>query len=95
MMTNKNPYDIIKTLLRTEKSVAMDPLRKYLFLVDKDANKIQIKKAVEEVYKVKVAAVNTKISCGKLRRVRHEPGYTVNRKKALVTLKVGSKIDTT
>lgn len=95
MMTNTNPYDIIKTLLRTEKSVTMDPLRKYLFLVAKDANKIQIRKAVEEIYKVNVAAVNTKITCGKLRRVRHEPGYAVDRKKALVTLKVGSKIDTT
>ena len=54
MMTNTNSYDIIKTLLRTEKSTYLEPARKYLFLVDKRANKIQIKKSVEEIYKVKV-----------------------------------------
>lgn len=94
-MTNKNPYDIIITLLRTEKATLMEPLRKYLFLVDKSANKMQIKSAVEDIYKVKVAAVNTKVSAGKLRRVRYQPGYETDRKKALVTLKEGSKIETT
>ncbi len=95
MMTNKNSYDIIKTLLRTEKSTQIEPQRKYLFLVDKEANKIQIRSAVEEIYKVKVLSVNTRISPGKLRRVRREPGYEANKKKAIVTLKEGSKIDIT
>lgn len=94
-MTNKNPYDIIKTLLRTEKATSLEPLRKYLFLVDKSANKTQIKSAVEDIYKVKVGAVNTKVSVGKLRRVRHQPGYETDKKKALVTLKEGNKIETT
>lgn len=94
-MTNKNPYDIIVTLLRTEKATLLEPLRKYLFLVDKSANKTQIKSAVEDIYKVKVGAVNTKVSAGKLRRVRYQPGYETDRKKALVTLKEGNKIETT
>ena len=94
-MTDKNTYDIIKTLLRTEKATMLEGLRKYFFLVAYDANKIQIKKAVEDIYKVKVESVNTKILPGKLRRVRHQPGYETDQKKALVTLKEGSKIDTT
>lgn len=94
-MTNNNSYDIIKSLLRTEKSTSAQPQRKYLFLVNKSANKPQIKRAVEEIYKVKVSSVNTKIVAGKLRRVRREPGYEANKKKALVTLKEGNKIDIT
>ena len=94
-MTEKILYGIIKTLLRTEKTTFLEHLRKYLFLVDRGANKIQIKKAVEDIYKVKVEAVNTKLSAGKLRRVRHEPGYQPDQKKAYVTLKEGSKIETT
>jgi len=86
-------YDIIKSLLRTEKSSAVEPIAKYLFLVDKAANKIQIKQAVEEIYKVKVKDVNTVVMPGKLKRVRHQLGKTPDFKKALVTLKEGQKID--
>ena len=84
--------DIIKALVRTEKSTGYEPQSKYLFLVNNAANKIQIKKAVEEIYKVKVKTVNTFISLGKLRRVRHQLGRTADTKKAIVTLKVGQKI---
>ncbi len=94
-MTTNNYCDIIKTLLRTEKATSLEGYRKYFFLVGKSANKIQIKKAVEDIYKVKVGAVNVKISPGKLRRVRHKAGYEVDKKKALVTLKEGFKIETT
>lgn len=86
-------YDIIKSILRTEKSTAYGPERKYLFLVDKKANKIQIKHAVEEIYKVKVGDVNTFVSSGKLKRVRHQLGRTPDVKKAIVTLKEGQKIE--
>ena len=84
--------DIIKALLRTEKSTQYEPNGKYLFLVNPKANKIQIKRAVEEVYKVKVSDVNTFISAGKLKRVRHHLGKTTDLKKAVVTLKEGQKI---
>ena len=87
-------YDIIKALVRTEKSSLYEPQRKYLFLVGKFSNKIQIKRAVEEIYKVKVADVNTLVSCGKIRRVRRQSGKTPDTKKAIVTLKEGQKIET-
>jgi large subunit ribosomal protein L23 len=88
-------YDIIKSLIRTEKSSLYEPERKYLFLVDKSSNKISIKRAVEEIYKVKVSDVNTFVSIGKLKRVRHQLGKTPDHKKAVVTLKEGQKIELT
>ncbi len=57
-------YDIIKALVRTEKSTLSEPQGKYLFLVSNVANKVQIKRAVEEIYKVKVEDVNTTIVRG-------------------------------
>jgi large subunit ribosomal protein L23 len=85
--------DIIKALIRTEKSTAAEPKGKYLFLVNSEANKIQIKRAVEAVYKVKVNDVNTFVSAGKLKRVRYHLGRTSDLKKAIVTLKEGQKIE--
>lgn len=86
-------YDIIRALLRTEKSHIYQPQNKYLFLVNKSANKIQIGKAVEEIYKVKVKDVNTFISRGKIKRVRYQFGKTPDSKKAVVTLREGQKIE--
>ncbi|MFZ2603901.1 MAG: 50S ribosomal protein L23 [Candidatus Omnitrophota bacterium] len=88
-------YGIIKTLLRTEKSSLAQPQRKYLFLVEKFANKIQIKRAVEEIYRVKVAQVNTFIAPGKLKKVRYQLGKTPDTKKAVVTLKPDQAINIT
>jgi large subunit ribosomal protein L23 len=87
-------HDIILALIRTEKSTLHEPEGKYLFLVKKESNKLQIKQSVEQIYKVKVKAVNTLISRGKLKRVRYKLGKTPDLKKALVTLKEGQKIDT-
>lgn len=86
-------YDIIKALIRTEKATLYEPQGKYLFLVNYLANKIQIKRAVEEIYKVKVKDVNTFISIGKLKKVRYQLGRTPDVKKAIVTLKEGQKIE--
>ena len=83
-----NADRIVKALLQTEKSNVYQPKGKYLFLVDNDANKIQIKRAVEQAYKVKVKSVNTFVSAGKLKRVS-----TPDAKKAVVTLAEGQKID--
>ena len=91
----KDPYDVVKSLLRTEKGTSIEPLNKYLFSVDIKANKIEIKKAVEELYKVKVSKVNTMKVRGKMRRVRYKEGKTSDWKKAIITLKEGSKIETT
>ena len=88
-------YDILKSMLRTEKATFLLPENKYLFWVDKKANKIQIRKAVEDIYKVKVASVNTSMQRGKQRRVRYVQGKSPDWKKALVTLREGSKIEVT
>ena len=87
--------DIIKGLLRTEKGTGIQPDNKYLFHVDMTANKMEIKKAVETIYKVKVHDVNTLVSPGKNKRVRYMLGKTTDWKKAIVTLKKDSKIDVT
>ena len=89
----KNPHDVVKGLLRTEKGSNLMPLNKYLFWVSKDSNKIEIKKAVEGMYKVKVNGVNTLTIKGKPKRVRYAMGKTSDWKKAIVTLKEGEKID--
>ena len=89
----KNPHDVVKGLLRTEKGANMMPLSKYMFWVDKAANKIEIRKAVEDIYKVKVNNVNTLTIKGKPKRVRYAMGKTSDWKKAIVTLKEGDKID--
>jgi len=88
-------YSVLKGLIRTEKGATLLPLNKYLFWVDKFANKIEIRKAVEDIYKVKVAGVNTVMMRGKAKRVRYAVGKTPDWKKAIVTLKEGSKIDVT
>ena len=84
---------IIKALLTTEKSSTYLDKGKYLFLVDSAANKIQIKRAVEQAYKVKVKNVNTFVAMGKLKRVRHQLGRMTDTKKAVVTLAAGQKIE--
>ncbi len=86
-------YSVLSTLLRTEKGSFQAESNKYIFSVRKTANKIQIKKAVEDIYKVKVTGVNTQVMPGKLKRVRAQLGRTPDWKKAVVTLKEGQKID--
>jgi large subunit ribosomal protein L23 len=89
----RDSYGILRTLLRTEKGAARLKDNQYFFSVAGNANKIQIKKAVEDVYKVKVSAVNTQMVPGKLKRVRAQIGKTPDWKKAIVTLRAGQKID--
>ncbi len=90
-----NPYTTVLSLLRTEKGTGLLPLNKYIFLVDSRVNRIQIKQAVEQIYKVKVTKVNTAIVSGKTKRVRYKTGRTSDWKKAMVTLKTGDKIEVT
>ena len=89
----KDSYAVIRSLLRTEKGALQALRNQYLFDVKKAANKIQIKRAVEDIYKVKVDSVNTQVMPGKLKRVRYQLGHTPDWKKAVVTLKTGHKID--
>ncbi len=89
----RTSYDTLKMLIRTEKGTFLKPQRKYFFQVDQRATKIDVKKAVEEIYKVKVQGVRTMIFPGKPKVVRHQLGYTSRWKKAVVTLKEGNTIE--
>ena len=83
--------DIILKPVITEKSVQGLAEKKYTFRVAKDANKIQIADAVEEIFGVKVQKVNTISMKGRLRRMGRNEGYTPSWKKAVVTLTADSK----
>ena len=83
---SKAAQDIILRPIITEESMLGTADKKYTFSVAKDANKIEIAAAVEELFGVKVAKVNT-VSCkGHLRRYGRYEGYTASWKKAIVTL---------
>ena len=89
---NRTPQDIIIRPVITERSTDNLQSRKYTFEVKKDANKIEISKAVEALFSgVKVDKVNTMNVRGKKRRQGRTQGYTAAWKKAIVTLKEGSK----
>ena len=89
-----DPYQIIKKPVISEKSTLLTERdNKYVFEVDTRANKIQIKRAVEEVFKVGVTKVRTMRVRGKAKRVRFKVGLTPERKKAIVTLKQGDRIE--
>ena len=83
--------DIILKPVLTEKAYDGIANKKYTFFVKKDANKTEIKLAVEKLFGVQVASVNTVTCKGKLTRMGRNQGYTPDRKKAIVTLKADSK----
>ena len=88
----KTAYDIIKRPIITEQSMESACFKKYTFEVAKDANKIEIAKAVEEIFDVKVAKVNTLNVQGKVKRMgRYPEGRRASWKKAMVTLTADSK----
>jgi large subunit ribosomal protein L23 len=90
----KHAGAIIKSIQITEKGTAQHEQGKYFFKVDPAANKLEIKKAVEELYKVPVARVNTMRYRGKLKRERTvQYGRRPEWKRAVVTLKEGNKIE--
>ena len=89
------PHDIIKRPLITEKSVHMqNKLNQYTFEVHQDANKVQIREAVQALFKVKVTKVTTMNCRGAQRRVRSRvPGFAADWKKAVVCIADGQKIE--
>ena len=88
----KNMYDIIIRPVITEQSMAGVAEKKYVFMVDINANKTEIKAAVEEIFGVKVAKVNTIRMQGKVKRTGAYPaGRRAAYKKAIVTLTADSK----
>jgi len=89
-ITYKDPRDIIIAPVVSEKSYALIDEGKYSFIVATDSNKTEIKLAIEKIFGVKVAAVNTMNRQGKTRRTRVGTGKRKDTKRAIVTLKSGS-----
>ena len=90
----KGPQDIIKAPLISEKGTALaESVNQVLFKVRTDANKIEVKHAVEALFKVKVVQVRMARYLGKMRRIGKNIGRRPAWKKAYVTLKDGDKID--
>ena len=91
MSTTKTPYDVIIKPVISEKSMDDTKERKYTFKVSKDANKTQVKQAIEEIFGVEVEKVNIMNCRGKLKRMGRTSGMTASSKKAIVKLTEKSK----
>jgi len=89
----RNPYDVLIQPRISEKSIMQMEADKYTFVVAKDANKIEIKHAVEKAFKVTVLDVCTQNYNGKVKRMGRFEGKRPNTKRAVVTLKQGDKIE--
>ena len=88
----KSPYDVILRPIITEQSMEAIADKKYVFEVARDSNKVEIRKAIENIFKVKVLSVNTLNVKGKEKRTGAYPkGYTRTWKKAVVKLSADSK----
>ena len=85
-------HDVLVQPMVSEKSMIMMGDNKYSFIVARDANKIDIKQAVEKLFNVKVVNVTTRNQRGKLKRMGRYSGYRPNTKRAVVTLQAGDKI---
>ena len=87
----KSPYDIILKPIISEDSMEKMEDKKYVFKVDKNANKIEIRKAIEKIFDVKVKSVNTMNVKGKVKRMGAHSGKRSDWKKAIVALTEDSK----
>ncbi|WP_102106767.1 50S ribosomal protein L23 [Oceaniglobus roseus] len=95
MSAKPEHYDVIRKPVITEKATMASESGAVVFEVAMDANKPQIKDAVENLFGVKVKAVNTTITKGKVKKFRGQPGRRKDVKKAYVTLEEGNTIDVT
>ncbi len=95
MSAKAEHYDVIRKPIITEKATMASEYNALVFEVAMDANKPLIKEAVETLFSVKVKAVNTVITKGKVKRFRGRPGRRKDTKKAYVTLEEGNMIDVT
>jgi large subunit ribosomal protein L23 len=94
-MSALTAYDVILSPVITEKSSMASEANQVVFKVRRDATKPETKKAIEELFKVKVLAVNTIVRKGKVKRFRGIKGQQQDVKKAIVRLAEGDKIDVT
>jgi len=94
-MTTPRNYDVIVAPVITEKATRVSEHGQVVFKVRLDANKVEIKDAVQNIFGVKVTGVNTLVVKGKTKRFRGRPGKRNDIKKAFVTLAEGQSIDVT
>ena len=94
-MKPHSPYDVIVSPVITEKSTMLSEANQVVFNVPRTATKVEIKSAVEALFKVKVKAVNTIVRKGKLKTFRGRRALQGDTKKAIVTLAEGDSIDLT
>ena len=92
-MSQAKYFDIIRNPIVTEKSTLISELGKYVFEVQKDSTKLQMKKAIEHIFSVKVKKINTLLVKGKIKRFRGNLGKRNDVKKAVVTLEKDQTID--
>ena len=92
-MSREAMYDIVRAPVITEKATALSERNQVVFRVAIDANKLQIKAAIEGLFGVRVLAVNTLVQKGKTKRFRGRPGVRSDVKKAFVQLAEGQSID--
>ncbi len=92
-MNTERAYDIIRGPIITEKTTALSEHNQYAFRVARDATKPEIRQAIETLFSVKVAGVNTLIAKGKTKRFRGRLGRRSDVKKAVVTLAAGQSLD--
>lgn len=88
----RNPHEVLIRPIVTERSTGLMEENKYTFKVNKEANKIEIKYAVETLFKVNVTDVKTMNVSGKLKRQGRTQGYTPSWKKAIVTVQAGQRL---
>lgn len=88
----RDPHDVLVKPMVSEKSMMLMEENKYAFIVNKDANKIEIKHAVEKLFNVSVIEVTTRNQKGKLKRMGRFQGNRPDTKRAIITLKAGDKI---
>jgi len=88
----RDPREVLLKPVVTEKSTSLLAQNKYTFIVDRNANKIEISHAVEHMFKVHVTGIRTMVVKGKFKRRGRYEGYTSDKKKAIVTLRSGERI---
>ena len=93
LISEERALSIIHKPMMTEKSTNLNQFNQYSFIVSKDSNVIEIKSAIEKIFKVKVTKVNTSILRGKIKSFKGSLGSRKDTKKAIITLAEGNTID--
>jgi large subunit ribosomal protein L23 len=92
-ISSERALSIILSPIMTEKSTNLNQYNKYSFFVSKKSNSLEIKQAIESIFKVKVLKINTLINIGKVKSFKGSIGNKKDQKKAIVTLVEGNSID--